>query len=46
MQCSYRCGNAAMRTRQGRNIIPIDYACWIYRSATWRHQGHNNKIQF
>lgn len=42
VQCSYRCGNAAMRTWQGRNILPIDYACWIYRPATWRHQGHNN----
>lgn len=25
-------------------ITPFGYACWIYRPATWRHQGHNNKM--
>ena len=25
-------------------ITPFGYACWIYRPATWRHQGRNNKM--
>lgn len=41
-ECSFRCGNAAMRTWQGRDTLVNCYACWIYRPATWRHQGHNN----